>query len=468
MSRAAAWLRTPDARWLLAVFALALVVRLIVVSVVTPDPRDGRFDDSVFYDSAARHLADGDGYVFDTTVWVAPDGNPIYPNQPATVPTALWPPGYALTLAAIYAVTDDSFTVARFANAIFGALTAALVFLIARHLFDLAAAVAAGAALALMPAHVLFTAILLSETYFGFLMATVLAVCVCFVFGRERPHMGVIFGLGVLTAFAGYVRGEFLMFGGVIALLMLWQWRSRSLPALAALAAGALVIAVPWTVRNQITMGEPLIGTTGSGRTMYQGHNPIADGGPSLVAVFNLEQGILKEHPGLDLKEFELRSTSEGSRLAREWAWDHKLKELDLVGRRMWQLFRTDEAGVSWLQSNKPWFSPENRDRLINLSTAYFWGLVAIALASAPVWWRGRDARRLVVFAIIPYYLLIFGVLFVGDPRYHYAMYMPLAVFGGAGIAAIGRITVSQWREVLGERERGPGALPGTSAAPER
>ena len=61
MSAITSWLRTPDARWLIAVVAIAFIVRLVTVIAVHPDPRDGRFDDSVFYDSAARHLADGDG-----------------------------------------------------------------------------------------------------------------------------------------------------------------------------------------------------------------------------------------------------------------------------------------------------------------------------------------------------------------------------------------------------------------------
>jgi hypothetical protein len=115
-------------------------------------------------------------------------------------------------------------------------------------------------------------------------------------------------------------------------------------------------------------------------------------------------------------------------------------------------LFRSDEAGVTWLQSNKPWFSAENADRLINLSTAYFWGLAALLVASAPAWWRGRDARLLAVLAVIPYYMLVFGVLFIGDPRYHYALYVPMAVFGGAGFAAVARVTAAQWRETFGQR----------------
>jgi 4-amino-4-deoxy-L-arabinose transferase-like glycosyltransferase len=458
---------------MLAVLTLALVVRLITVAAVRPDPRDGRFDDSVFYDSAARHLADGDGYVFDTTVWIAPDGNLIFPGQPETTPTALWPPGYPVVLAGVYFVTDDSLAAGRLANAMFGSLTVAFVFLIALRLFGRAAAICAGAALALMPSHVLFTSILMSETFYGFLLSGMLAWCVYLVLGRERPALPAIAAAGLLVAAASMVRGEALAFGGIIALLMFYEWRSRALVPLALFAAGALLIVGPWTLRNQITMGEAIAGTTGSGRVMYQGHNPISDGGPSLEAVFRLESGILAEHPEICanqredcLRDLELYSRKEGSRLAREWAWDHKLKELELVGRRMHLLFRNDEAGVSWMNTGNPWFSPENQDRLINLSTAYFWGLAALVLASAPIWFRARDTRRLLIAAIIPYYMLIFGVLFIGDPRYHYAMYVPMAILGGVGIAALGRITAAQWREAFGGRSFG--AVLRTYGTPER
>lgn len=444
MTNARAWLRTPDARWLLAVFAVALVVRLLVAVVVTPNPRDGRFDDSVWYDTAARHVAAGDGYVSDVTVWVDADGQRIYPDDNDLTPTALWPPAYPYTLGIIYALTNDSVTAGRMMNVLWGALTAALVFLIARKLFDTTVAACAGFALAFMPSHVLFTTILLSETYFGFLLAAALAISVYFVFDREKPHLAVMFGLGVLVAFTGYVRGEFLAFGAVLALFVLLHLRRNALLPLVALALGALVVVGPWTIRNQRTMGEPLVGTTGSGRTMYQGHNPDADGQPSLIASFVLEGRFPKS---LSRNELEIQSNREGSRLAREWALDHKTRELQLVGLRMYHLMKTDEAGVTWLQSNKPWFSPDNRDKLINASTFWFYSLIALTLASVPLWWRWRDLSRMLVFSIVPFYLVIFGVLFIGDPRYHYAMYMPLAVFGGVGLAAIGRLTQRQWRE---------------------
>jgi 4-amino-4-deoxy-L-arabinose transferase-like glycosyltransferase len=440
------WLRTPDARWLLAVFVVALIVRLLVAVTVTPNPRDGRFDDSVWYDTAARHIAAGDGYVSDVTVWVDADGNRIYPDMNDLTPTALWPPGYPFTLAAIYVVTDDSVTAARMMNVLWGALTAAIVFLIARKLFDATVAAFSGMALAFMPSHVLFTSVLLAETYFGFLLALVLAISVYFVFDRRKPNLALMFGLGALVAFTGYVRGEFLLFGVVLALLVLLHLRRDALLPLAALAAGALLIVVPWTVRNARSMDEPIVGTTGAGRTMYQGHNPDADGQPSLTAAFILEG----KFPGLSRNELEVQSNREGSRLAREWALDHKTRELQLIGLRMYHLMKTDEAGVTWLQSNKPWFSPDNRDKLIYFSTFWFYSLIALTLASMPIWWRWRGLSRWLVFSVIPFNMLIFGVLFIGDPRYHYAMYVPLAVFAGVGLAAVARMTVHQWREVNG------------------
>lgn len=444
------WIRTPDARWLLVILAVAFVIRLLVATNVTPNPRDGRYDDTVWYDTTARHLAAGRGYVFDPTVWLAPNGDRIYPNENDLTPTALWPPGYPLTLAVVYKLTDDSVAWGRIANVFFGAATAAMVFLIARRLFDLAAAVFAGLALAAFPSHVLFTSVLLSETYFGFLLALILLICVYFVFGR-RPNIPLIFGLGVLVAATGYVRGEFIAYGGVLALIMIFQWRRRALLPLLAFAIGAAVIITPWTLRNRDSMGETIVGTTGAGRVLYQGHNERSDGGPSLEAFWYLEE----DYAGLDRQTIELKANRDGTRLAREYAWDNKLRELELVGRRMFLLFRNDESGVTWIQSNKIWWDEENANKLIALSTFAFWGFIGIALASLPLWWRWSDPRRWAVFGIVPYYMIVFGVLFIGDPRYHYALYLPIAIFSGVGFAALMRMTAANWRDVAGGRSLG-------------
>src|SRR3990172_1111622 len=57
------WANT-NVRWLTAILFVALALRVAWVANVQPDPRAGRFDDTVWYYSTAQHLLDGDGYVF--------------------------------------------------------------------------------------------------------------------------------------------------------------------------------------------------------------------------------------------------------------------------------------------------------------------------------------------------------------------------------------------------------------------
>jgi 4-amino-4-deoxy-L-arabinose transferase-like glycosyltransferase len=455
------WLRTSAGRWALAILAVALLVRIGVVAYVHPDPRDGRYDDSLWYDTSARHLAAGDGYVFDANVWRAPNGDPTYPGEYQLTDTALWPPGYPVTLGVIYKATGDSVAAGLVANVIFGSLTCVLVYLIARRLAGEVAAVLSGVALALLPSHALFTAVLLSETYFGFLLALLLTLFLYFVLDRENPNVPLILGLGALTAFTGYVRGEFLAYGGFLALLMLLHWRRRAILPLAAFALGAALVVTPWAVRNRIQMGETVIGTTGAGRVSYQGHNPETDGGASLEVVGKLEARFA----GQGRQQIELQANKEGSRLAREWALDHKLEELQLIPKRMYRLFRSDESGVTWVQSNKPWFGSEGADRLIRLSSFTFFGLIALALAGLPLWWRSRDTKMWAVFGIAPFYMVVFGVLFIGDPRYHYALYLPITIFAGPALAALWSAVGAGWREVAGGRS--PGDILRTYGAPE-
>ena len=153
--------------------------------------------------------------------------------------------------------------------------------------------------------------------------------------------------------------------------------------------------------------------------------------------------------------EREVKVNSEGLYRARTYAWDHKLDELRLLPRRMFGLFRSDESAITWTQSNKPVYSEETAKRLINLNTWIFYGTVGFALLSWPIWWRTRDTKRLLVFAPVPFYMLMFGVIFIGDPRYHFGMYPTLVVFASTGIAMVWRMTKEQWREVMGGRSIG-------------
>jgi len=439
-------------KWVLVIFLLALAVRLLVVAVIHPSPRDGRFDDSVWYDTSARHLAAGDGYVFDPTVWYAPDGSRIYPGESELTPTAIWPPGYLATLASLYVLTDDSLWAGRMFNVLCGALTAVLVYAIAWKLFGPPEGAVAGILMALFPGHVYFTSILMSETYFLFLMTATLAVFLYFVLDRQRPALRAAAAAGLLAGMTAMTRGEFMLFPAIMLLLMVIHlgWRHALVPGIV-LVVGVAALFVPWTIRNKIQMGEAIVGTTGAGRVALQGHHPLSEGVPSLEIVGRIDQ----EYARLPRTARELKVNAESLYRARTYAWNHKLEELRLLPRRMYALFRSDEAAITWAQTDKPVYGEETAKRLINLCTFVFWGVIAFALISWPFWWRPRDPKIWLIVAPVPFYMLMFGVIFIGDPRYHFGMYASLVVLASPGLAALWRVTAEQWREVTGGRSLG-------------
>jgi 4-amino-4-deoxy-L-arabinose transferase-like glycosyltransferase len=444
--------RSTATKAVLAIFLLALAVRLLTVAVIHPSPRDGRFDDSLWYDTSARHLAAGDGYVFDPTVWVAADGSRIYPDENQLSPTALWPPGYPATLALLYLVTDDSLWAGRLFNVLCGALTAVLVYAIARKLFGSLEATFAGVLMALLPGHVYFTPVLMSETYFLFLMTATLTMFLYFVLDSAHPSLRAVAATGLLAGLTALTRGEFILFPAMMLVLMVVHlgWR-RALAPTVVLIVSTAALFVPWTIRNKIQMGEAIVGTTGAGQVALQGHHPLSEGIPSLEIFGRIEH----EYASLPRKARELKVNTEGLYRARIYAENHKLDELRLLPRRMYGLFRSDEAAIAWTQSNKPVYSEETAKRLINLCTFVFWGVVALALVSWPLWWRTRDTRRWLLFLPVPFYMLMFGVIFIGDPRYHFGMYTSLVVLASPGLAALWRATAEQWREVSGGRSLG-------------
>ena len=452
IERIRAWARTPAGRAALVILVVALGVRLIAVAVIQPNPRDGRFDDSVWYDSAARHIAAGDGYVFDPTVWYAPDGSSLFPGETDLAPTALWPPGYPVTLAAIYRASGNSLVAARLFNVLCGALTAVLVFAIARKLFGQAEGTIAGALMALSPGAIYFTPLIMSETYFLFLMTATLAVFLYFVLDRERPPLVAVAAAGLLAGLTAMAHIEFIGFPVVMLLLLAFHLgpRGAAMPG-AVLVLAMAVLFVPWTLRNRAQMHETIVSATVVGRLAVQGHHPLSEGIPNPDIVAQVDGRFT----GLSRSERERKMHSEGLYAARTYAWNHKLDEVRLLPRRLFALFRSDEAAIAWTQSDRPVIGEETAKRLIVLCSFSFFATIAFALISWPFWFRWRDSRRWLVFAPVPFYMVVYGMLLVGDPGYHVAMYPSLIVLASPALALLWRITADNFRDAFGGRSLG-------------
>lgn len=217
----------------------ALVVRLAAIEVTHPlklasDPTD--------YDRLARLLAAGHGF---GTSLLSPSGGP----------TAFRAPLYPMFLAAVYKVTGDSVTAARVVEAFLGVVTVGLIGLIGYLLLGRQVGFVAAGLAAVFPTMVIYSTSILSESIY--LPLEMFAVAAVLLARRESARRylwwiaaGVSAGLGALAR----PNGAVLVIGlaALIATAVPRQSWPSTLKAVGVLALSAIVVVVPWEIRDAV------------------------------------------------------------------------------------------------------------------------------------------------------------------------------------------------------------------------
>lgn len=421
-------------RWLIVILIAALAVRVAWVVAVQPDPRDGRFDDTVWYYSTAQHLMDGDGYVFPGDAFCARGGI----GCDETPPTALWAPGYPLTLAALFQLPGDDVAWARALNVAAGLALVAGVYYLGSRLWDRRAGLFGAAIIALFPGHVFFSSLVLTEPLFTALAVGVLCLTVAWTLGRDAAHLRVV-ALGLAAGALAMVRPEGIVFVAVIVgtwLLVHRSWR-RVAAYTGLLALGMAVLFVPWTVRNAIQLDAPIAGTTGLGQVLIQAHHEAADGYPK----YWIANELWLRYEDVPLPEREIRINNTGLRESLEYAVDHPGRELELMPQRFAAFYRGDRGALVWNRVDNP-----NGERAISLDAADSWGIVSdayyyavlgVALFALPFWLRRSRGQHLLLWGPIAIYSAMWFFLFVGESRYHVPLLPVFALLAGVGLAAV-------------------------------
>ncbi len=191
-------------------------------------------------------------------------------------PDAFWPPGYPLFLTSVYALAGESLLAVRIVQALLGALTTGLTYLLARRLTTARSARGAALVVALYPALVLNTVSLLSENLFiPLVLAGLWLSC---GEGRRAALIGGCFlGAAMLTRSAGSAAI------GAIVVVSLLAMRERGGverrgPAFGCLLLGCAVVLTPWAVRNARLYDRLAPLDTSSGYNFLLGNNPRATG----------------------------------------------------------------------------------------------------------------------------------------------------------------------------------------------
>jgi hypothetical protein len=307
-----------ERRLLLALFGLALLLRCGFSLVYGLGAPPARWGDDAEYDAIASHLVFGHHYQNN---W--------------------FPPGYPFFLAMVYSLFGHSFAAVRLVQAVLGAASCCVVYLVGRDAFGRAVGWFAGLALAFWPGHIYMSWRLMSETLFTLLIACavftarpLLAAASTRREGAPSPdgarpvqhpiRLGAVLGLTLgasalvksnLVLFAALAIG-WLLVGGIfwrrresiarnaaldapidrhaalgapndrhaaLDVPVDHRWRQRWAPAAAALAAFlAMLLANPLANRLSLAAGGatgPVALTPGNaGPTLWWSNNPLADG----------------------------------------------------------------------------------------------------------------------------------------------------------------------------------------------
>lgn len=288
-----------------AILALALLVRLATIAA---EPDLALSADAADYDRHARSIAAGDGY---------PESGVVQNGGP----TAIRPPGFPAFLAVAYKLSGDSVTAGRVAQALLGVLIVAVIVLIGRELFGRVEGLVAGALAAVFPPLVIDGMTLLSEPLF---VALELGAVLAALRRRSDRRTRWLVLAGALTGGAILTRST-----GVVLLLPLllavrsgpWR-RFGGYRAPALLAACAVLVVAPWTIRNAVEVHAFIPVSNQGGYTLAGTYNETSRARDGFWIPANADPAIgrLIER-NRDLNEIEL-----GRKLrtaAREFALEH-------------------------------------------------------------------------------------------------------------------------------------------------
>jgi 4-amino-4-deoxy-L-arabinose transferase-like glycosyltransferase len=243
-------------RWLIAVLATGLVLRLAFVLSVRDRPLVG---DEGSYDQIAWNLASGRGYSM---------GNRPEP----AIPTASRGPGYILPLAASYRVAGHSKLAILIAQVFLDVTCIVLVWRIGRRLFGPALALGGAVLYAVYPPMILQSGGVLTETMVNASVLAALDAGLRWGLDGWRPGLplsGLAMGICALN------KPQLAPVAVLIVLAMRPALGSARFwgPALLQVALVAAVLA-PWMVRNEMVFHRLIPGVTNGGVTFWGGTGP--------------------------------------------------------------------------------------------------------------------------------------------------------------------------------------------------
>jgi hypothetical protein len=388
----------------------------------------------MWYQQFARNIADGKGYTLND------------------VPTGYWPIGYPGLLGAIFYIFGQSVLAGKVLNLALYVVTIFLTYRLSQRLLhhEYAARITA-CLLCFYPNHIAYTALLLSEILFVFLVAVS-----ALTFEAARGRAGFLMLSGIFWGLAALTKPQALVLPFLF--LLFFSGSVRSFARSSVLVYCTVLITVsPWLIRNHNIFGAYTLAHT-AGINLLDGNNPYNTTGYSnFDDRVNALLGDLQTAP---LQNFDDRvrvllgdpqtvplpnmfdgKEVERDRRARNIAFDYMIhnpgRVFVLLPRKFLGLFRADTEGLYFSMGMMPgmMLSPLYK-YVVRFSQLYYDFMIILFAISLPIVLRLPIGPPHIGLAIIIFLTLVYLVLFV-EPRYHFAMMPWIAIYSGLGAQAV-------------------------------
>jgi 4-amino-4-deoxy-L-arabinose transferase-like glycosyltransferase len=385
---------------LLTCLAVATLLRLLALWQFADVDLHG---DEGYYQRAAKAILAGDGH-----------------------PGSLRPPLYSFFISMIYGLFGESLLALRLTQIGLSLVALTGVFRITAGRFGTRAAAWAGMFCAITPSLVHYTHFAWSECF-----ATTLLVLFFWALDDydRSGKTGAIALAGALLGLNALTRETWLTFGLIVAGWLVWRhraaWRRALVPA-ATLLGAALLVVLPWTVRNYAVHDAFVLVSTGRWFPMAHGN------------ILNRDDWIRGVAPPRD-QRLEARALGE---LEREAYWRPIALEAIRAEQPAW-IFKKLVRNVSLMLQvrsqtvrylEKGWISPPPPSAYALLITSVGGHVLLTAIGLTALWLvPGGLLGRIAVSAVL--YTFAIHVIVIAHSRYLVPLMPLMAIHAGALLA---------------------------------
>ena len=382
----------------------AFLLRVSTLANIASRNPDG--GDPYYYHVQANFLVQGHGFS-DPFVWR---------ESHQMVPSAIHPPLYSLWLAIPTLFGQGGYTAHKIMSCLAGALTVAMIGILARKVAGPRAGLVAALLAAIYPPLWSIDGQLWPE---GFFTGLVALACWCAYRAREEPGWRTAAAVGAAVAAATLTRGEAIGLAPLLVVPMILLRRGRpgrrEWTDLTVAGVACLAVLAPWMIRNAATFEHFVPLSTNSDEVWVYANNPWAygteDGGTFLGFWYYPWQDQLRAESGEPRGD-----ASEKARYWREqgveYANQHRDRLPIVVAARVgraWNVYAPfQNARFDQIDGKRLWVS--------QLGVFAWWAALALALPGA--WLLRRRRVTIIPFVALATLVTVTAIYAYGANRF--------------------------------------------------